>query len=127
MKGLLQHLVWLILLVVLAAQGWGEEPQALIAQGKEIYEANCAGCHRNNGEGLPNTFPALKGNPFVMGDEVALVRLLLEGRQGKMGRMPAWKNRLNDSQVAAVATFIRNNWGNQAPPVTAATVARERR
>lgn len=106
---------------------WGQVPEALLNQGKEIYGANCAGCHRLNGEGLPDTFPALKGNALVTGDEVALVNLLLEGRRGKMGRMPAWKNRLTDEQIAAVATFIRNHWGNQAPPVTAATVAKQRR
>lgn len=114
-------------LLALAMPVWGQEPSALVNQGKEIYGANCAGCHRLNGEGLPDTFPALKGNAFVMGDEIALVNLLLEGRRGKMGRMPAWKNRLTDDQIAAVATFIRNQWGNQAPPVAAATVAKQRR
>lgn len=106
---------------------WSQERNVLLEQGRGIYQENCAGCHRQNGEGLPNVFPALKGNAFVTGDEVALIRLLLNGRQGKMGRMPAWKNRLTDQQLAAVATFIRNHWGNQAPPVAPEAVAKERR
>ncbi len=127
MRGRVGKLVGLMLWVALTSAAWGQEQGNLFAQGKEIYENNCASCHRRNGEGLPNTFPALKGNAFVLGDEVALVQLVLTGRQGQMGRMPAWQSRLNDQQVAAVVTFIRNNWGNQAPPVTPATVSQQRR
>ncbi len=115
-----------LLILVSSGPGWSQDLEALKAQGREIYQNNCAGCHRLNGEGLPDTFPALKGNSLVMGDDKALVQLLLEGRRGKMGRMPAWKTRLNDQQIAAVATFIRNHWGNQAPPVTPETVAQQR-
>lgn len=127
MTGRISKLTGLMLLLALVSAAWGQEQGNLLAQGKEVYENNCASCHRLNGEGLPNTFPALRGNAFVLGDEAALVHLLLTGRQGKMGRMPAWQNRLNDQQVAAVATFIRNNWGNQAPPVTPAAVSKQRR
>lgn len=124
---------WGFLVVVLmflfgsSPPAWSQERSALWEQGQGIYQENCAGCHRRNGEGLPGVFPALKGNAFVTGDEIPLIRLLLNGRQGKMGRMPAWKDRLTDQQLAAVATFIRNHWGNQAPPVAPEAVAKERR
>ena len=62
-----------------------------------------------------------------MGDPKAVIQTILEGRKGKMGRMPAWQDRLNDQQVAAVATFIRDNWGNQAEAVTPAMVAKNRK
>ena len=41
--------------------------------------------------------------------------------------MPSWKNKLTDQQIAAVATFIRNNWGNQAEAVTPEMVAKNRK
>ena len=40
--------------------------------------------------------------------------------------MPAFDWRLDNDQVAAVLTYIRNSWGNAAPAVSAATVAKQR-
>jgi mono/diheme cytochrome c family protein len=40
--------------------------------------------------------------------------------------MPAFDWRLNDAQVAAVLTYIRNSWGNAAGPVSSGVVASER-
>jgi len=62
-----------------------------------------------------------------MRDPKAVIQTILEGRKGKIGRMPAWQDKLSDRQIAAVATFIRNNWGNQAEAVTAAMVASNRK
>jgi mono/diheme cytochrome c family protein len=36
----------------------------------------------------------------------------------------AWK--LSDGQAADILTYVRNNWGNQAPAVSAETVGRIR-
>jgi mono/diheme cytochrome c family protein len=41
--------------------------------------------------------------------------------------MPAYAWKLNDAEIAAVATYIRNSWGNSAPVVTASDVAKLRR
>jgi cbb3-type cytochrome c oxidase subunit III len=114
-------------LVLLIAAAGAQEKSDLFQEGQEIFSSNCADCHRSNGEGLPDTFPALKGNSFVMGDPDPVIQTILEGRKGKIGRMPTWKDKLNDQQIAAVATFIRNNWGNQAEAVTAAMVAKNRK
>jgi mono/diheme cytochrome c family protein len=95
--------------------------------GQDVFVDNCAACHRSNGEGLPEVFPALKGNPFVTGDPTPVIQLVLEGRKGKIGRMPAWQNTLNDQQIAGVITYIRQNWGNQAGGVTPDLVAKNRK
>lgn len=87
-------------------------------RGQEIYTANCADCHRTNGEGLAAAFPALKGSAFVQGDPQPVILTVLEGRKGKIGRMPGWKNKLDDAQVAAVITYIRQAWGNTAGAVS---------
>ncbi len=62
-----------------------------------------------------------------MGDPDPVIQTILDGRKGKMGRMPTWKDKLTDQQIAAVATYIRNSWGNQAEAVTAARVAKDRK
>jgi len=120
--------IWLVTAMVLTAQPvWSQGNEALVKQGQEIYENNCADCHRSNGEGLPVKFPALKGNALVTGAAAPLIATVLNGRKGPMGLMPAWKDHLNDGQVAALATYIRQTWSNQAPAVTPEMVAEVRK
>jgi mono/diheme cytochrome c family protein len=94
----------------------------LAAIGVEVYEDLCAQCHRSNGQGLPAKFPALDQNPFVLGDPQPVIKTVLEGRKGQMGTMPAWKDRMDDRQIAAALTYIRSAWKNKAPAVTPAMV-----
>ncbi|MCX5889132.1 MAG: cytochrome c, partial [Deltaproteobacteria bacterium] len=92
----------------------------LFQKGKAIYEAegNCVDCHRLNGKGLPGTYPAHDGNPFVVGEPNPVIATVLNGRKGQLGEMPSWKDKLDDTQVAAVVTYIRHAWSNKAPGVT---------
>jgi mono/diheme cytochrome c family protein len=102
----------------------GQGGSDLLKQGQEVYEGNCADCHRSNGEGLPVKFPALKGNPFVLGDPKPLIELVLNGRRGRWGKMPAWREHLDDAQIAAMINYIRNAWENKASMVKTEEVAR---
>lgn len=119
----MKHLAILLCLALLgsAAPAQGQDDAA--QRGKGVYEDNCAQCHRANGEGLPATFPALNKNPFVLGDPQPVITTVLNGLQGSLGKMPAWKDRLDDGQIAAVVTYIRQAWSNRAAPVTPAMVA----
>ncbi len=82
------------------------------ATGYQLYVQNCAGCHGQAGEG--GSGPALVGNEALT-DDSAVVEQILNGGGG----MPAWQNRLSDEEVAAVATHVRTNWGNDYGPVSA--------
>jgi cytochrome c6 len=113
-------------LVLLTTAGGAQGAEELALQGKEIFEDKCAACHRGSGEGLPATFPALAGDPFVVGDPAPVIATVLNGRKGQLGQMPTWKDQLNDQQVAAVVTYIRQAWANKASPVTPALVAKIR-
>jgi len=115
-----------VLLLLLGTAAWSQGPEEQFRQGKEIFEENCSQCHRLNGEGLPGTFPAHQGNPFVLGDPAPVIATVLNGRKGKLGQMPTWKDKLDDRQVAAVVTYIRQAWSNRAPAVTPAMVAKIR-
>lgn len=126
-KGLLKSGAVLALMMILAAGAAAQEKAGLFQAGQEVYAAHCASCHRANGQGLPNVFPALTKNSFVTGDPQGVIQIILEGRQGSMGRMPAWQSRLNDQQIAAVVTYIRQAWDNQAGAVTPEQVAGQRR
>ena len=94
--------------------------------GKQIYQTRCLSCHQMNGRGVPGTFPPLGGTEWVNGDKGRLIRLLLNGLSGSIevkgttytGVMPPWGGALNNAEVAAIATYIRTNFGNDASPVT---------
>lgn len=100
--------------------------------GKRIYN-NCVACHQDDGEGVEGAFPPLARSEWVLGDEDTLSRILLHGLDGPItvlgnlynSEMPAW-GQLKDEQIAAVLTYIRASWGNDAPAVAPETVARVR-
>ena len=101
-----------------------------MAAGKAIFADSCAGCHRADGKGVPRMFPPLAHNANVQQrDPTTVLRVILEGaRTAPTDKaptpftMPAFDWKLKDDQIAAVANYVRNSWGNSAPPVTAATV-----
>ncbi len=122
----MRPLLTLLGLALLATVAWGQTPNELFQQGKEVFADNCAQCHRANGQGLPGTFPALDGDPFVVGQPQPVIATILNGRKGTLGLMPAWKDKLDDRQTAAVVTYIRQAWSNRASAVTPAMVGASR-
>ncbi|WP_422846387.1 c-type cytochrome [Acidovorax sp. M2(2025)] len=112
-------------------------PAAAMARGAKVYEQRCAACHGAQGQGEPGAFPALAGNRAVtLADPTNLVRVVLQGGylpatagNPRPHGMPPFQQVLSDEEIAAVATFVRNQWGNQAPGVGTIEVyrARERR
>jgi len=101
--------------------------------GKQLFGAKCAACHQASGLGISGVFPPLSGAEWVLGSEKVLISLLLHGVQGELevkgnkytGVMPAF-GALADAEIAAVLSYIRSDWGNQAAPITAAAVAAQR-
>lgn len=97
--------------------------------GKRVYN-NCTSCHQTNGQGVAGVYPPLAGSEYVTGAPEVLANILLQGINGPLtvmgksynGEMPNWK-KLKDEQLAAVMTYIRNTWGNSAPPVDAELVS----
>lgn len=109
--------------------------------GAEVYQraAHCSTCHQPNGQGLDPAFPPLVGTRWVTGSEERLIKLTLNGLHGPIevnGKlydpangvppMTPFEALLNDEEMAAVLTYIRNSWGNEADPVLPETVGRVR-
>ena len=109
--------------------------QVTMNTGAQIYADECAGCHVANGKGATGLFPSLRGSPAVQQtDPTSLLRVVLRGARGvgtdsapTAPAMPAFSWVLNDDQVAAVVTYIRNAWGNAAPAVGKSEVGKARR
>ena len=122
----MKHLMFLLCLGLLGGVALAQGQDDAVQRGKGVFEDNCAQCHRANGEGLPDTFPALNKNPFVLGEPKPVIATVLNGRKGSLGKMPSWKDKLDDQQIAAVVTYLRQAWSNRAAAVTAAMVGATR-
>jgi mono/diheme cytochrome c family protein len=103
-------------------------------RGAALYVDSCAACHRSDGKGYQEVFPALAGNSVVLSTEPDnLISVILNGHKvpatatrPSTFTMPAFGWRLNDEQVADVASFVRSSWGNQAGTVSANQVKKLR-
>lgn len=103
---------------------------AVMKQGEAIFQDSCAACHRMDGSGVPRLFPPLRGNSNVQQkDPTTVLHFILGGtrrtptdRNPSPLSMPSYAWKLDDAQVAAVATYVRNSWGNAAEPVDAKAV-----
>jgi mono/diheme cytochrome c family protein len=105
---------------------------AATAEGVAQY-AVCQTCHQADGKGLPGVYPPLAGSEWVTGPAELPIAIVLHGLQGEIvvagvtynNNMMPWKH-LDDAQIAAALTYVRSAWGNAAPAVTAADVAKVR-
>lgn len=84
--------------------------EELMANGEGLYNKNCSSCHMANGQGVPGTFPTLAGSPVTTTAEGLTTHLdrILHGKN----LMPAFGEQLSDADIAAIATYERNAWGN---------------
>jgi mono/diheme cytochrome c family protein len=98
--------------------------------GARLYDANCAACHQQDARGIPGVYPTLVGSTVVLGDPKELTLWVMKGqRPASMpgGRYPtrmpdyAW---MKPAAAAALFNYLRSNFGNAAPRVDAAALAR---
>jgi mono/diheme cytochrome c family protein len=111
-----------------------QQTEEMMVTGAAIYEKRCAGCHQPKGDGVPRIYPPLVNNESILAAfPINPIRMVLlggfppstEGNPRPYG-MPPFYQDLNDHQVAAVVTYIRQSWGNHAPAVSHAEVERAR-
>ena len=95
---------------IAVAKEW--DIQGLIAKGEAVYNSNCASCHMVDGNGLDGSFPAIKDSEVATGPIENHLNLVVNGKPGTA--MAAFGGQLDDVELAAVITYQRNAFGNQA-------------
>ncbi len=128
-----------------AASALPAEPKAfdMVAFGKKQFMSACVNCHQATGLGLPGVYPPLAGSEWAQGDEQRLIRIVLFGLSGPVtvkgttfpglvqmpafGEVPGGGYNWTDRQIAAVLTFVRQEWGNKATAITEAQVTEIRK
>jgi len=102
--------------------------------GAAIYRDQCSACHGLDGKGIAELFPSVADSSMVRSDDpTTSIRIVLRGArsvgtktQPTASGMPSYGRQLDDDQVAAVLTYMRNNWGGVARTVTPAQVSNVR-
>ncbi len=109
-----------------APANFGERMKA----GAILYKTNCAACHQENGQGIPDAFPPVAQSDFLMADKTRSIKVVKHGLEGPItvnGKtynsvMPALG--LSDDDIASVLTYVRNSFGNKGDEVTVEEVKR---
>lgn len=108
-------------------QSQSQSPSGIaLPDGKNLYMQTCAACHQADGKGLPGAFPPLAASSVVTDkDPETIVRIILQGydARAEYAVMPPFADQLTDEEIAAIVSFERSSWGNQAPPINPAEVA----
>ena len=119
---------------VLARVGWPGKPgmataaplsaadQTRFTAGQELYKNLCEGCHGADGREQVGATPNIAGAASVIGNPAIPIRVLLHGKEGAVGLMPAHGESMSDGEIAAVLTYLRRAWGQTASPVDSASV-----
>jgi mono/diheme cytochrome c family protein len=101
-----------------------------MAKGAKIYKQVCLTCHQANGGGVSGLNAPLAKADFVLGDKTRLLEIIFKGSEAGLkvnnseyaNLMPGY-GMLGDEEIASVASYIRNSFGNKAEPVTIEEVA----
>lgn len=93
--------------------------QRYITEGILVYKNNCANCHQSKGEGLAALYPPIAKSDFLA-DKNGVICLIRHGLQGPIvvngkpyNRPMPPQPQLSDLEVAELATYIYNEWGNE--------------
>jgi mono/diheme cytochrome c family protein len=92
------------------------DEQARFDAGQKLYGNTCLACHGPDGRGREKQGPSLVGSSLLVGDPGVPIRIVLAGKEGEIGLMPPLAA-LDDTELAAVLTYVRRAWGNSASAV----------
>lgn len=117
-----------------ADRGGNPPSSAVMERGGKLYTQHCVQCHQASGAGSSQAWPSLAGNISVNAPSPQnAILMVLDGAFAPATAaypqphgMPPFGRFLNDDDVAAVVTYIRNSWGNTAGGVTSLEVKRAR-
>lgn len=95
-----------------------------VTRGGELYQENCASCHRSDLSGDPDWKTRnddgsyrppphdSSGHTWHHPDRV-LIEIIRDGSDFPQSRMPSFGDKLSDEDIAAILEFFKANWGDQ--------------
>lgn len=94
------------------------------SKGARLYQLNCATCHGKQGEGAEiwrkpddegkNPAPPLNGTGHSWHHSTkSLTNTIKNGTANLGGNMPAWKDKLSESEIKLILTWIKAQWPDE--------------
>ncbi len=91
-----------------------------MVEGQQLYTIHCSNCHQVNGEGLGRLYPPLSKSDYLLEDIDRAICIIKNGQEGSImvngvvfnQPMPAVTT-LKKLEIAEIATYIYNSWGNE--------------
>ncbi|MBX2901814.1 MAG: cytochrome c [Cyclobacteriaceae bacterium] len=128
-----RHWLWCGLLCVCCVGGSQRQTdvqfQQYYAEGEGLYLQHCANCHQTNGAGLGRVYPPLANSDYIKDNAAAVVCLMKYGIKDELVVNGVRYNKpmpgiptLTNLELAELATYIANSWGNSGPMVHVSAV-----
>lgn len=128
--------LWSFILLFFVFQCTPGDPkfQQYYVEGEQLYLKNCSNCHHKDGKGLGLVYPPLSPSDFLDGNFDEVICMVKNGKTGEMivnGKtfnqpMPGIP-RLTELEIAEIATYIYNSWGNEKGLITVDQVTKSLR
>ncbi len=104
-----------------------------IKAGEQLFAGTCSVCHQATGQGLAGVFPPLAKSDLLAATPSRITTIITHGLTGKVtvngteynSVMPPMAQ-LTDDEVANIATYVLNSWGNPGGHVTKEDAAKAR-
>ena len=90
-----------------------------MVSGERLFETHCENCHQKDGQGLRNLYPPLAGTDYIANNFDDALCIILNGSPGNMTingvtyNLPMPPSKLSHLEIAEIATYISNSWGNE--------------
>ncbi len=99
-------------------------------KGDMVYAGVCQACHQADGKGVAGKYPPLAGSEWLLQDSFTPARIVLFGLEGEINvkgsgfnnKMPEFRDKLTNEEIAAAVSFARSSFGNKAVPIIPAEV-----
>ena len=101
-----------------------------LAEGKKLYEANCANCHQLDGSGLARLYPPLKNSDYILPNKAKVICGMRYGQKGELmvngilfnQEMPSNVN-ITDLEIAEIATYVFTEFADSVQRITLNEIA----
>ncbi len=107
-----------------------DKTDPVLIKGEQVFKSYCMACHMSKGEGIPNLNPPLTRTKYTLGDKKVMIEIVIKGLEGEIEVLDKKYNSfmtpfgfLSDEDIAAVTTYVRSNFGNDADGVSPEDVA----
>lgn len=108
------------LLVLLTQCGGNPKFRQYYNKGQQLYVQHCSNCHQEDGSGFKSLYPPLAGSDYMDTNPEQVLCIMKYGATGEMTvngvsfnqPMPGVPS-LTDLEIAEIATYIYNTWGNE--------------